>query len=258
MAMPNGRMSAWGLARRRRLESSGARGGVSRRVRRRLVAGSNPVAVPRFPKYFADQPNRKFAKLKYHVNIGAMGPAVGALKAYEFRANGMYDPEVAIGGHQPYGFDQLIAQYNHYTVLKCVCEIEMASFVSYTNICAMLACYNIPSVLTNAYAAGGVNALRELPLTSKTINFTTGDTKESNRNAYLTADMSKIFGKTPWNLIGDSRFQGDSTHDPDEDVYFGLAIYCPDNSDMTAKAFNCAITLTYYACFTEPKWFTTS
>lgn len=31
---------------------------------------------------------------------------------YAYSCNGMYDPQVAVGGHQPYGFDQYMAFYN--------------------------------------------------------------------------------------------------------------------------------------------------
>lgn len=122
--MPNGRMSRWGLQRRRRLASQMESAIVPvRQVRRRL----NPVSsVPRlFPKYFADTPPRKYCKLRYVVTESITGPAVGAIVVRQYRANGMYDPEVAVGGHQPFGFDQLMGQYHHFTVIKSKCTLEL-------------------------------------------------------------------------------------------------------------------------------------
>lgn len=41
----------------------------------------------------------------------------GVPAVYKFATNGLYDPDVSGGGHQPYYFDQLAALYNHYTVI---------------------------------------------------------------------------------------------------------------------------------------------
>ena len=46
-------------------------------------------AVPKFPFHFADQPLRKFVKMKYVVHLSVGSPGVGAITAYEFRANGI-------------------------------------------------------------------------------------------------------------------------------------------------------------------------
>lgn len=42
----------------------------------------------------------------------------GALGAYVFSANGMFDPNITGSGHQPYGFDQMIAFYQKAVVEK--------------------------------------------------------------------------------------------------------------------------------------------
>lgn len=54
-------------------------------------------------------------KLRYCESI-AINPALGSAGSYAFSANGLYDPNISGVGHQPYGFDQLMALYNHYTV----------------------------------------------------------------------------------------------------------------------------------------------
>jgi len=40
-----------------------------------------------------------------------------ALGTYTFSANGLYDVDISGTGHQPLGFDQLMAMYNRYTVI---------------------------------------------------------------------------------------------------------------------------------------------
>lgn len=255
MALPDGRMSAWGLARKRRLESTNPVVAPARRVRRR----TRRVKMPKFPWFFADQPQRKFAKLKYVEHYTTNGPAANAIVTKEYRANDLYDPRYAIGGHQPYGFDQIIAQYYHFTVLKSVCKVTIEGAQQYVDVLAILQCYNaagIPAAMYAAAAAGqGNDTLRELPMTSKDIIITIGEYKEQTRMQFLTADMTKIFGKTAWNLIGDSRFQGNDGASPAEDCFFGITLYSPTYSDQSAKAFNVKVEIDYYACFTEPRWF---
>lgn len=61
-------------------------------------------------------PSNKIFKMRY-VTSGVLDAGVGTISKVYFRANGPYDPEVAVGGHQPLGWDQITPFYNHYTVL---------------------------------------------------------------------------------------------------------------------------------------------
>ena len=51
--------------------------------------------------------------------------------------------KVAVGGHQPYGFDQLMGQYNHFTVLKAIFDCENQN-VQYADTMMLI----LPSPLT--------------------------------------------------------------------------------------------------------------
>ena len=53
----------------------------------------------------------------------------GALSRYEFLGNGLYDPNFTGTGHQPLGFDQLIAIYSYAVVHGCkaICTASVAS-----------------------------------------------------------------------------------------------------------------------------------
>lgn len=56
-------------------------------------------------------------KLKYAAAITINPTTGGITDAHVFSANGMYDPDISGVGHQPRGFDQLMALYDHYVVL---------------------------------------------------------------------------------------------------------------------------------------------
>lgn len=257
MAMPGGIMSPWGLARRRRLDAEQP-GRPIRRVRRRIVARRN-YDVPRAPRiyHFADQPPRKIAKLVYVSHHTSAGVGAGAINVVEYRANGMYDPEVAVGGHQPYGFDQLMAQYYHYTVIGAKFEIECQTHTDSPQIWMGMV-YNNTGTAASAYASGGVNGLCEMPVVSRSLHLVSQDpVMAQQRSQRLYASMSKIFGKTVSNLIGDARFQGDDSKDPDEQAYFALVGYVPNGTQSDIGAFF-KIKIVYTAVFTEPRFFTTS
>lgn len=260
MALPGGQLSPWGRRRKFQMEQPG---GVApaRRVRRRFLRPRGGVSLARqfrFPMYFGDQPNRKFCKLKYTVHVSPAGIGVNSAVVYEFRANGMYDPEVALGGHQPYGFDQLMAAYSYFTVLSSTCRAELLDVVTGTNQYWQLMVYNQSGVAAAAFAAGGQNALTEFPVVSRTLGVSAvGLAQGQFRSQKVYANIPKIFGKTAANLIGDSRFQGDASADPTEQVYFALVGYVPGGT-VSANATNFKIEIVYNAVFTEPKFFTTS
>lgn len=214
---------------------------------------------PRFPAYFGDQPQRKFAKLRYCVHETLAGPAVGTIVVKQYKANGMYDPEVGIGGHQPYGYDQLMASYHHYTVLKSSIEVELQNVTLANNIVAVLSLNSAAGEVAAVYADGGINAVREQNTVSKDLMTSVYSSyQQQNRNQRLYFDASKFFGKSPWNLIGDSRFQGESTTDPPEDAYFSLTLYSPTGAAEEGHNFTWKITINYFACFTEPRRFVAS
>ncbi len=54
-------------------------------------------------------------KLRYATHI-VFNPAAGSAQNIFIKANGLFDPEVAVGGHQPLGFDQYMAFYDHFRV----------------------------------------------------------------------------------------------------------------------------------------------
>lgn len=73
---------------------------------------SRPVRVSAGRQLFAPQ---RTCTLRYVDTVSLTLDANG-LGQYSFSANGLFDPDLIIAGHQPMGFDQLMAIYGHYTV----------------------------------------------------------------------------------------------------------------------------------------------
>jgi len=53
-----------------------------------------------------------------YVDVVPLVSTVGAMAKFSYYTNGLYDPQVSVGGHQPMGWDQGIAYYNNAVVLK--------------------------------------------------------------------------------------------------------------------------------------------
>lgn len=60
----------------------------------------------------------QWATLGYNEQFTA-APGSGSSDGYTYRLNGMFDPRVNTGGHQPQYYDQLTAIYSYWCVVSC-------------------------------------------------------------------------------------------------------------------------------------------
>jgi hypothetical protein len=66
------------------------------------------------------------AELAYSELGLSVNPGAGTLASYVFSANGLYDPNITGSGHQPKGWDQLIALYDHAIVESARIDVKFA------------------------------------------------------------------------------------------------------------------------------------
>lgn len=207
--------------------------------------------LPYFPPYMADVPAVKYAKLNYVATYDVSGPGVNAIVVKEFRINGMFDPDAQMGGHQPLGFDELMKQYEKFTVLKTYVELENMSVVAYKSLFMVLVREQAVGDVAAMYAVDGITGLLERPGVSETMCITTGEYLASKRKVGMMCDMSKYTGKSYKDLIGDYGYQGDVGHDPDQQQFVAVVLFNPVGSDQSANTAQFKIKLTYYAAFTK-------
>lgn len=88
---------------------------IARRNNRKLP-GSNgiPLVVPR--PYTLPPLMRSWVRYVDRVTINTAG--VTNTGVYTYCANGLFDPDLIAGGHQPYLYDQMTAIYTQYHVVK--------------------------------------------------------------------------------------------------------------------------------------------
>jgi len=166
-------------------------------------------------------PKQLFNTLTYTETI-SMSIVAGIGKA-TFSANGLYAPGLS-GALQPLYFDQLMAIYNHYTVLRSRIKFQLMGPVSGAT---ALASYGIVTVYkdddlttaSNAVEASSRPEAKWVPFAFPTAITTT---------VWNSYDAVKTYGGTP---MSNDNLQGTSTANPTEALYYSAQVW--DNSGAT-------------------------
>lgn len=174
----------------------------------------------------------------------SMNPTLGGTTSTLFLANGLFDPYVALGGHQPHGFDYLNLIYENYQVLSSTIEVVMYPKISPTQL-------NAGSGTVNAQLLGGfmsigvrdtsasltgalttLNDVLERP-NIRTVFINSNDSPTSIRASF---SMPKFYGRTRG--LDDAEITGSATSDPTDKVYYHVIFGPPDGStDLESHQF---------------------
>lgn len=185
-------------------------------------------------------PTKMYTKLKYVEFVQLNPGAAGAVATHVFSANGMYDPDITGSGHQPRGFDQLMALYDHYAVKFCKCT-----------------CTFVPNGLGQPAMCG--IAVRDSSSTESSIDYylETGYVKYkpvSSTEGYETKityflDVPKFLGRR--NLLSDPELKGSTAANPTENAQFHIFAAPFDTSDV--GTIDVYVELEYTTWLIEPK-----
>lgn len=164
--------------------------------------------------------------------------AAGVLAVHQFRANGMYDPDITATGHQPYYFDQMSAVYNHFTVIgsRIILRVVKADNTQYPITVGIY----INDDATNA----SLQASLEHP---SSVHTTLG---LSNQSAVLTKNWSakKTFGSA---VLANDNLQGSASADPTEQSVFTIFLDSTSSAQQTSVTID--VTIEYIAVWDELK-----
>lgn len=219
----------------------------TRKTAHKFTGGARRSSSVTVPKTMVDLgkgfPKKITMTHKYfeNVNINSVG---GALATYAFSTNGMYDPVVAIGGHQPMYFDQLAALYARYVVIGAKISVKFLNADANTG---LIAC---GIVIDDDYVLGATNFNELNEQTQATrpkyiaYNATTPVTQVSKWSA------RKFFASSQ-NIIGNSNLGAAPTSNPSQQSFFVLYAQCIDlASTVTVFA---EVSIEYIAVWTELK-----
>lgn len=170
----------------------------------RPAAGGRPIVTPKLRR-----------KLIYS-DVVALNPLAGLVTYVNFAANGLYDPDISGVGHQPRGFDQYMALYNHYKVLasKIILQTNTTSNAGVTLLCQ--------SSDSNG-SAGSVSQWIEKAQTSwKTCQSSGPGVIQISNDFVLSRDLGPTFEE--------ANVKGSASANPTELWYYNVAIGPDDDS----------------------------
>ncbi len=190
----------------------------------------------------------KVPKMLYYVtNLSLTAPNTGAVVSYVFSANGMFDPDITGTGHQPIGFDQMMALYEQYTVTRSVinCRFRPNSRMQFG-----IALSPDTAVITNPsqFVENGLVNFRAYS------GFGSTEVGIPIPNLSLSCDVKGYFGPmTEREMLNNVNLFGTAAANPTEQVYFMISAW--QGIGLDASAHNCDFDalISYDAIFWEPR-----
>jgi hypothetical protein len=214
---------------------------------------ASPAATPR------SIPNQPFppafqTTLTYVETVTSPSTIAGAASVYLFRANSCYDPNYTGAGHQPLGFDQWMAFYNHYTVVSSSIEAHF-NVNSETVATGGETAIGVALLASNS-ALTDLNRLQEAPQSRWKVMPAGAPQLPSTMLVRHHFDGAKFFNVPYGTMLGTTAYSGDDSSNPTEDSYFELFSALTNANSNAAR--NVTVTIRYKVVFTEVKLLTTS
>lgn len=189
---------------------------------------------------------KKTIRLRF-CSVKTIDAGAGGQAHFSFRANGMFDPDFAVGGHQPKGFDQYMLFYTHYTVVSATCNV---TFISQTDTSAGTGMAIVGIKLDNDDSMFTVaSGLLEEP--NVRINYLGPATgSRAIVHAKSTYNARRFFGKKF--VVGADDMMGSAIADPTTPAFFNVFVSSL-NGTLDPNGIIARVCLTYTAVLTERK-----
>lgn len=190
---------------------------------------------------------RRLTQTHRYAQTGVIqGGSSGAMVTYNFRCNGMFDPDASGGGHQPMYFDQMTALYDHYTVIGAKITVifaiaESTPTVTQTRMPITVGVFINDDTTTTP----GINGVLE-NATNSASSFTLND--GSPRRLVKKWSAKKTFGGS---ILGNSNLTGTATVNPAEEQFFTL--FTDSSAVVEAIDVFYRVQIDYIAVWTELK-----
>lgn len=215
--------------------------GVRRRLGRSRI--QRPLAN-------APLPNKLYTRLRYGTST-SLSTAASSIDSFIMSANGLYDPEDPIGGHQPRGFDQLMTMYDHYTVVASKINVTFRTSGDSGTASLPITAWIILSDDNTSFASSS-----DIYESSK-LRYSVMAHPEGNRGV---VQLSKKFNAkqffTKSKVLDDDNLRGDANNNPGEGAFFHIGM--DSFTQLTTATVDCLIVVDYVAVLSEPKQPTSS
>lgn len=184
-------------------------------------------------------PASRKVRLAY-VENATLTSAYGAIAKSAFRLNGAYDPWITSTGHQPMGFDQWAAFYNHYCVHAASWTLTVAPLSGALGVGYIGAHYSDDTTIPS-----DVSTLVELG--SQVSLFANGQRPQIFRGHI---DISRFFNRKG-DISNDDQLRAAVTADPVEQAV--LTAWAMGESAVASITYGYLLEIEYDVTFMEPK-----
>lgn len=211
---------------------------MSRRPRRKVHRPVKSVM-----KYMGSSglPDRAIVKLKF-VSNNVLTATTGGWAQSAWRLNSIYDPDYAVGGHQPYMFDVYSGLYSRYRVFKAVVEHDICNQEDDAARVGQRIAPDDPTVTTDFSAF-------EAPRTfSKIVGGIAGQNRCKLRRVVY---VPRALGMTPTQFRGSTNTDAPVTANPNTQLYD--TIFAQSVDGFTVPNLSVATTITFYVEFYQRK-----
>lgn len=199
------------------------------------TVGSGLTKASPLPKKFRF--TTKYVEQQVDINPGA----AGLPSTYVFMLNGLYDPNITGVGHQPIGYDQMMAMYDHYTVIGARARVTLSNLdTTYQQHCLVhlkddaTTSNNVPQIIENGMC-----------------RYTTVGRQGSGNSVktlQLNCSMKKFFGRSP---LGAEKYTGTVSNNPSDGVFLHITV--GPNAAVDTSSVRALVEIEYVAILTEPK-----
>lgn len=173
--------------------------------------------------------------------------AIGTVNSFSFTMNGPYkpDPIVTPRSHQPMGFDEQMAIYEHFTVTRSKITVNFTLAIPTAAVALAQ-----PYVAVGLFLSpDGVNIpnyttlMENGQVVMKTLN-----AQQPKATCKLAVDVSKYFNRK---ILNENDFRGTVTANPAEQVY--VNIFQTNLQDNSQPNISWEVTIEYTISYSEPK-----
>lgn len=212
------------------------RGYVRRPATRSVYA---PIPKPNMMGYVSGLPKTRLARMRYSENVSLTSTG-GALDKVQFRANGVYDPNLTGVGHQPFGYDTWNTLYNHRVVVGSKIYV---SFVGTGAVVSAAGVYLSDDTSVPYLTADGFIEAKKGTWAVMAGRETRAPTLQSSFSAKRYFNITDIKDNV-------DRLGASSTNNPTEQCYYNIWYQTQDSSTDTVYA---QVIVDYIVMYSEPK-----
>ncbi len=210
----------------------------------KLIATKRRRTVAPGPKKSGIVPDKKISTLRYVLQYNEL---VGdTISSAGFRANGCFDPEIAIGGHQPRGFDQFMTLYHKYVVLSSTISAR-ASCRSAKESCALSIALVDPARNNNDVTFNDL--VENNPRTTRIGHWH----PDGGRMGFVRSrvNVAKFLNRRG-GIADDLDLQGTAALDPTKQLHYFVNLINSGTAGSDVGLVDLIVTLTYRVMFLQP------